>query len=303
MPNLGTKKNKLTIGIDIGGTKIAAGLVTSRGQLSDLNIRRTPRSTRGIINALYKIIASYPAGLAVGVGVAGQVLPKEGLGTYSPNFPSDWKNVPLKKIISLKHRVPVAINNDAKCFAIAENKYGAGKKFTNYVSLTWGTGIGGSIIINKKIFSGKHNTAGEFGHTILSYTKSNTAGKKAPRAEDGAAGKAMSKFYKKISGRTINNKEVIRLWRRGDNQATRAVENMANNFGLVMVSVANTINPEAIIVGGGLSYVRGLLEIAKKTFKINVYAPQIGSIPIIRAKLGEYANIVGAAYMVNNRDY
>jgi glucokinase len=298
-----TSKSKYALGIDIGGTKIASGLVTKSGKLSGLLLRPTPRSKNELIKALDDIVFSHQKGLPVGIGIAGHVLPREGIAVYSPHFSKGWRNVPLVKILRKKHATTVAINNDANCFAVAENIFGAGKKFRNYISITWGTGIGGAIIINKKLFTGLHNIAGEFGHGILSCRPAAKPGQIAPRSEDSAGGLAMAKLYKKLSGTKISNHELIKKWRQGDRLATRAVETTAHYFGLVLTTATNALNPEAIVLGGGLSAIRGLLEIAKKTFKANYYTPRVVQIPVIRAKLGEYSNVVGAGYIAIHNNY
>ncbi|MFH0952281.1 MAG: ROK family protein [Patescibacteria group bacterium] len=297
-------KNKLVLGIDIGGTKIASGLVNSRGQFFNLHKRSTPRQSRAqALSAIYKIIESYPRPKAIGLGITGRVDHKKGISVYSAHLPKNWKNVPLKKLIEDRYNIPTTINNDAKCFAVAENIYGAGKKYNNYIAATWGTGVGGAIILNNKIFSGHTNTAGEIGHFRISQSSDQCRCGQTGHWEALTAGLALKRMYQELSGKNLDNKEIIRLWKKGDKKASQVVLDIASVFGIGLASLANILNPEAIIVGGGLATVPGLLTIAKSSFKEHVYTPAIGNIPVIKAGLGEYANIVGAAYIAGHKDY
>lgn len=147
------------LGIDVGGTKIASGLVSPAGKVSDFRQEKT--SKNGLSQQLIRIIGNYRGLGGIGLGVPGQVLDR-GQIVHLPNIPK-FRPVNLKKLLENKFLLPVCVNNDAKCFAYAEAVLGSGKSFNRVCGVILGTGIGVGIVINKKIYTGADGLAGEFG--------------------------------------------------------------------------------------------------------------------------------------------
>ncbi|PIZ48311.1 hypothetical protein COY32_00070, partial [candidate division WWE3 bacterium CG_4_10_14_0_2_um_filter_41_14] len=158
-------KNKYILGIDVGGTNIKFGLVDSRYKLVESSQIPTPKTEKAVINLLIKIIeGKKPVIKAVGIGLPGPIDLKRGIILRTPHLPI--KNVPILNLIKRHINKPLKIDNDANLFTLAEATVGAGKKYKNVVGITLGTGIGGGIVINKKIYHGRNN-AGEVGHQFI----------------------------------------------------------------------------------------------------------------------------------------
>ncbi|OGE82407.1 MAG: hypothetical protein A3B10_02940 [Candidatus Doudnabacteria bacterium RIFCSPLOWO2_01_FULL_44_21] len=154
---------KQILGIDVGGTKIAAGLVDKSFRVSKIKVLRT--SQTDLISQLRDLVLSYHNFDAIGIGVPGQVL-SSGLVVHLPNI-QHLKLVNLKQVFQKKFCVPVNVMNDAKAFALAEAILGSGKKFNIVVGVILGTGIGVGIVMNKKIYFGANSIAGEMGHFVI----------------------------------------------------------------------------------------------------------------------------------------
>jgi predicted NBD/HSP70 family sugar kinase len=155
-------KQSLVLGVDIGGTKIAAGLVDFEGRVT--GFLQEPTKKRALLPQLEKLIEKYKGFSAIGLGFPGKVS-KEGTISRASNLP--MRNVRLKHILEGRFKVPVSIENDAKSFAYAESVLGAGKNIGIVVGLIWGTGIGAGVIINGEIYYGKDGIAGEFGQFLM----------------------------------------------------------------------------------------------------------------------------------------
>src|SRR3989344_9002704 len=161
---------KNTLGIDIGGSSIKAGFLPgTRRRCLHFKARPTPKTTQAAWELLIDIIIDYCARYRVqtiGVGCPGPLDIKRGLIINPPNLP--FKNFPFKQFLEQETLLPITIDNDANVFTLAEAILGAGKKYQNVIGLTLGTGVGGGIVINKKIYHGRGN-AGELGHTTINY--------------------------------------------------------------------------------------------------------------------------------------
>jgi glucokinase len=159
----------LSIGIDIGGTKVAAGVVDEAGTILRRLQRPTPsRSPAAVENAIVESVEELSQGLAigaVGIGAAGWVDTEQALVRFSPHLA--WRNEPLRDRLISRISVPVLVDNDANAAAWAEFRFGAGRGSRVMVCLTLGTGIGGALVINGRLFRGRYGMAGEFGHMTV----------------------------------------------------------------------------------------------------------------------------------------
>ena len=165
---------KKILAIDIGGTKIASGIVSLKRegfQISDYQKIRTPKDKDRVIRKLIEIINYYKENnkfKKIGISFPGQVDNQNGTVIFAPNI-KGWNNNNLKKIIEEKTGIDTEIDNDVKCFALGEDKFGQAKKYKNVVYLAIGTGLGGAIEIDGKLYRGANNIAGEFGYMVLAY--------------------------------------------------------------------------------------------------------------------------------------
>ncbi|MGB9665547.1 MAG: ROK family protein, partial [Ignavibacteria bacterium] len=163
------------IGIDVGGTSIKFGLVKENKILSELSLptfafKNSQKVLMQVAIGLEQILKQVPKNevKGIGIGFPGKVDSEKGVVISAPNF-NNWKNVPVRKKL-LKFGYPVFIDNDANCAALGELIFGRGKNLENFIMVTLGTGVGGGIIINKKLFRGESGGAGEIGHITIDYS-------------------------------------------------------------------------------------------------------------------------------------
>ncbi|HPT31185.1 MAG TPA: ROK family protein, partial [Prolixibacteraceae bacterium] len=226
------------VGVDVGGTKIAAGLVDG-----DKIIRQTQvptpndRPQTEVVNAVIQAIEEvYDSGVkGIGIGVPGLVDLKEQRVIDVVNIPS-WDSVPLAEMISDYFNKPVFVNNDANCFALGEKYFGKGKPYANFVGLTLGTGLGAGIVINNHLYSGRFCGAGEFG---CFYYKDQTI-------EAYASGQ----FLKDMG---IDGKLLYKRASLGDPVALKLFETLGLHIGHAVANILFALAPEAIIFGGSVS--------------------------------------------------
>jgi glucokinase len=241
---------------------------------------------------------------AIGIGIPGQVDLKNGRVLNLINIPG-FKDIALKKDLENEFRLPVALQNDAKCFAIGERKFGAhGKKYENFVGMTIGTGIGCGIIIDGKIYSGKDNFAGEFGHTILKVDGPDCNCGKKGCFEQFASGSGIEKraiemlraanLKTALKEDEITTKKIFQEALKGDEFAKKVVEESAYFLGLGISNIITALNPEAIILGGSVSKSFGQMEkITLETIRENTFQPA-GQTPVLVSTL-ENPALFGAA--------
>src|ERR1043166_3651567 len=164
-------KKTFAIGIDLGGTSIKAGVVDKTGRILDqLTVdskagKGPPAVIQQIIFAIQHFLGKYKQAdcMGIGIGTPGVVSIKEGLVKYPPNF-ANWEEVALVKAVRKDTPLPIFVENDANVAAVAEAQYGGGKEYKDFLFVIWGSGVGGGIILDRKIFRGPFGGAGEMGH-------------------------------------------------------------------------------------------------------------------------------------------
>lgn len=231
-------KDKI-IGVDIGGTKISAGLISENAIVKRFTVdTESNKSQAEIVQNVFSAIDKIwqPDVKGIGVGVPGLVDQEKGIVYHLQNIPS-WQEVKLKEYIEQKYSVPSFISNDASCFALGEKYFGVGRKYNNFVGITLGTGIGAGIIIDNKLYSGCYSGAGEFGS--ISYKDSNfekyCSSQFFEKCYDTSGYKA---FQKAING----DYEALEIWHSFG-------ENLGNFIHVIMFALA----PDAVIIGGSIS--------------------------------------------------
>ena len=311
-------EKKLYLAVDLGGTNVKVGVVTHKGQVIrhlslDTEAAKGPTHVlKQIKKGLKKIIemAGTDEYEAVGIGAPGSVNP-EGWVKYPPNFP-DWKEVPVKSEIEQFVNLPTFIDNDANVVAIGEGVFGAGKDYTDFLCITLGTGVGGGLFLNGKIYRGCGWAAGEMGHVIIDF--------KGPRCNCGNYGcieryvgaqyiseRAAEKIKKsgnetKIIEMTqsdfskITPKIITEAADQGDLLAKEVLKETGELLGVALTSVINLLNLPLIIVTGGVSQAGALiLKPMKDTiYKRALPIPREG-FKVATATLGPHAGVIGAA--------
>ncbi len=226
------------IGVDVGGTKISAGLV-HEGRIVKESTVDTPfdRPQYEVVQALYQAIDEVfdPSVAGIGIGVPGLVDLEENTVLDVINIPS-WDAVPLKELVTEYFNKKVFVNNDANCFALGEKYFGKGKPYAHFVGLTLGTGMGAGIIINHHLYPGRLCGAGEFGNIFY--------------RDKNMEAYASGQFFrdKGIDGKLLFRRATI-----GDPAALKLFEDLGKHIGRAVANILFALAPEAIIFGGSVS--------------------------------------------------
>lgn len=299
---------KYIIGIDLGGTNLKLGLFNYALKIKDKEIlstrayRRKENLIKIIVDSTEKIINRNKLEnkdvLGVGLGLPGPVDSKKGYVHFFPNIPG-WREVPLKKILKNRLGLDIFIDNDANLMALAEHRIGAAKTFMNAVCITLGTGIGGGIIIEGKLYHGSSNAAGEVGHIPIN--------EKGPDCNCG--GSACIESYignrpiiseaGKVFKRKISLEQLSELAKKKNKLALKIWQEVGRKLGIALVGIINLLNPDCIVIGGGIANAGGVLfESIKNTLKKRAMQPQARQVKILKAQLGDNAGMIGAAILV-----
>ncbi len=305
---------KWTIGIDVGGTNIKFGLINDSAQITARTHLATEKFTENrkkLIEAIVERIECLIRNnnlikrdiLGVGFGLPGLINPKAGMVNFLPNIPG-WENVPLKKLLEKKLKIPILLENDVNLVTLGEWKYGAGVGYKNLICITLGTGVGGGLILDGRLYRGEGFVAGEIGHMPLN--------EKGPICNCGGIGcfeRYVGNRQILLKAKKILKKENIRriqdifpLASKGDKGALQVWEEIATHIGHGLVGVVNLLNPRLIIIGGGVSNNFKFLYktineiIAKRAMKV-----QSKMVKIVRAQLGDDGGILGADVLVRQR--
>lgn len=300
------------IGIDVGGTNIKAGLVTPSGKVRSRTILPTKsfaRSKKKLINTMVACVEDMMQAnqlrrndiLGIGIGLPGLIDTKKGMVNLLVNIPG-WKNVPLKRIIEKTLGIPVFIDNDANLIALGEWKFGAGRGFRNLVSITIGTGVGGGLIIDNRLYRGASFSAGEVGHIPLS-----EEGFRCLCGGRGCLERTIGNRYllqrgKKIfRNQNITLEEITNLARKGNKKAIRFWMEVAIHLGNGLSGVVNLLNPQCIIIGGGIANAHQyLLKTVHQTIRKRAMSIPAKTVKIRKAKLGTDAGIIGTQVLVKD---
>jgi glucokinase len=310
-------KNKLVLAVDIGGTKIMTALFSADGRMQAKDVRPTQvaEGVDAVVERLYAAIQDIlkkndvmPSQVqAISIACAGGIDTGKGIVvTPSPNLP-DFSRLHLADVIKKKSGIEVYVLNDASAAALGEQRYGAGKGVKDLVLLTLGTGIGGGIIIDGKLYLGAEGGAGELGHMTveaggLKCGCGNTGCLEMYASGRAVAADAAARLRKGEKSSLAENMEKLtaemvgKAAQQGDKLARDVVARAAFYLGVGMVNIANIFNTEMIVIGGGLVGLGEMLiapgrkMVAERTFSISSR-----NIKIVKAKLGNEAGVYGAA--------
>lgn len=315
-------QEKVRIGIDIGGMSVKIGLVkkqriVSRSVLSTDNIRQAPYE---LINQIADSVETLLAKDGIlsqsckGMGVAcpGTVDAANGTVTYSNNI--GWENIAILDRLRNRIKIPTALANDADAAALGEVICGAAKGKNSAVLLTLGTGVGGGVIMDKRIFSGFLKGGCELGHMVIERDgKQCTCGRKGC-LEMYASASALMNHARALAADTpqslllelshgkieaIDGKIIFEAAKRGDQAANKAVGAYLKNLSIGIANIINIFRPEIIILGGGVSAQKEYLtDLLQKLVNGMCFGGSHGEIPeIVTSALGNDAGIIGAAYL------
>jgi fructokinase len=290
-------------GIDLGGTKIEGVILDSSDYTKPLFRERiSTESEKGYDHILNRIaelkeILIVKSGLfpeSIGFGTPGILDPQT--NTMKNCNTTCLNGKTLKKDLEAKLNVPVKLANDANCFTLAENLFGAAKGAKSAFGIIMGTGVGGGFTINGKLHIGLHGIAGEWGHNVLIENGEPCYCGKNGCVEGVISGPALERYYYGLSGKKLSLPDILKSQ---DPHAAKTLERLITNFGKAISVVINILDPEIIVIGGGLSkieaiYKEGPTEISKYIFNNKV------STKICQNSLGDSAGVFGAALLWGN---
>src|SRR3954471_23034118 len=250
--------DKRVIGVDVGGTKILAGIVDPEGKIEHRRERWAYVTSQ---DELVEEIAGAAEELfddsieAVGFGLPSRIDQQTGRVDGSGNIP--LANVPLKDLLSERFGRPVSLENDGNAAALAEHRAGAGRGARTMVMLTLGTGVGGGVVIDGKLL----RDGGELGHTVLVYDGVPCQGTCTGRGhlEALVSGTAAAKLAREAFGPAVDSHRLVRLAAEGDSTAIEILDGIGRMLGAAIGSFVNIFRPQLVVIGGGFASAGGLL--------------------------------------------
>ena len=299
----------MRIGIDLGGTKIEAIALSPAGQeITRLRVT-TPRDYAASLDAIVALVAELEraAGAAgtVGVGIPGTVVPRTGL---VKNANSTWLNGrPLERDLEGRLGRPVRVMNDANCFALSEATDGVAAGAQVVFGVILGTGVGGGIVVDGRCLSGANLIAGEWGHNPLPWlTPDEQPGPPCYCGKRGCvevwlSGPGFERDHAQHAGVTRSGQEIVGAAARGDAAAAATLARYHDRLSRALASLINVLDPDVVVLGGGMSNIAGLPEAASALLPRHVFAVGASSDPVatrvVRAAHGDSSGVRGAAWL------
>jgi glucokinase len=284
------------IGVDVGGTKILAGLVARDGTVIAHREYPTPVATEdALLGGLEAAVREFldERVVAVGFGIPSQIDQRHGIALGSVNIP--LRGVPFRQKMTERLGLPIGMDNDANAAAIAEWAAGAGRGTNDMVMLTLGTGVGGGLILGGKPYRGWFGAGAEIGHMVIVHDGLPCRCGGHGHLESYASGKAADELAAEAFGPAADAHRLVRLAREGDALAIQILKGIGEHLGSGIASLVNIFNPELIVVGGGFAAAgEFLFEPAQAVADREVLASVRGSYRVVRAELGTSAGMIGA---------
>lgn len=311
-------KSKKAIGVDLGGTSVKVGIVSENGKIIkktsvDTNAEKGPDA---VLSAIKKGIdqligkKSKTDFVGIGLGSPGTVISKKGIVENPPNLPG-WDKVPVGNILQKHYGIKCSVENDANTAAIGEMIFGAGKKLESFIMVTLGTGVGGGIIINRKIYRGMFGAAGELGHISIDYKGPNCNCGSTGCIEAYAGNKYLVKWVEeelrenpksilneliKENDNKLTPKLIHEAAEKNDTFAIYVIEKLGKYLGFALASTINTLDIGKVIIGGGVAGFGSILfSSIESTIKERVLTPLQPRVKVSPAKLKNAAGIKGAS--------
>jgi glucokinase len=320
------KSAPYVLGVDLGGTNVRAAVIDRAGKqlgggrATSLALEGVNATVRQIVQAADS--ALYAAGVkkeevaGIGIGVPGHIDPAGGMVKWAPNFYENsqpYRNIALGEPIQAQIGLPVLMGNDANVAALGEFRFGAGRSVRNMVMVTLGTGIGGGIILNGKLWTGATGGAGEIGHLVIAAGERGGAAAFGSLESMGQIAAITERASRKIcQGRKtiladmvdydwhlLTPKDIADAAAQGDAVAIETFEEVGYYVGLGIASMVNLLNPELVVIGGGVAQAGELiLEPIRRSARANAIKTLIDAAPIVPAELGDDAGIYGGASLI-----
>ena len=291
-------------GIDVGGTKIETAVLSDRGEFLSRERTNTPKNYTALLNSIDKSLrqASKNTGFdgPVGICMPGSVSKETGLIQGANTTYLNGKN--FQKDLQATLNRSVRLSNDANCFALSEAIEGAGKGASVVFGVIIGTGCGGGIVVNRHIIPGVNGIAGEWGHTPLPWPVENEFENhdcwcgKTGCLETYISGTALVKDYKRMTGLEKDGKQIVLDCENGDIVAEAVLQALEDRIARGLAMIINIIDPDIIILGGGLSNIERLYENIPRKWAGYVFSNTINT-RLLKPKYGDSSGVRGAALL------
>lgn len=286
---------------DIGGTYVKYGIVNEKFEIVEKHKFPTEAKQGGqkLIEKVISIIESYEDIDRVAVSTAGQVDSENGIVVYSTGNIPYYTGMMVKKMIENKTGIPTFVENDVNSAALGEAHFGAAKGFSNFICLTYGTGIGGAIYINNELYKGSSSSAVELGHIIT-----HAGGKQCTCGGEGcyecyASAKALIEAVNKVSDTPLDAFQIFEKSNFEKPEIRSEIDKWVDEIIIGLMNVIYTFNPPLIVIGGGImneDYIIDLID--RKIY--NRLMDNFKDVNIVRSKMGNDAALLGAAYAASN---
>jgi glucokinase len=319
--DIGRSTNGFVVGVDVGGTKVAAGLVDTSGEIK--RHIKIPMSAKGeaadgfaaVVSAVDLVLEDPEVKRSLsGIGICspGPLDPKTGVIINPPNLPC-WRNYPLAAEVSRIYRVPVKVDNDANAAALAETLWGAGRGHRNVFFTIVGTGIGTGIVFDGQIYHGRTGAAGEGGHMSIDYRGPRCGCGKPGCIEALAAGPAIARRARaKVADDPSRGSSILRLaggnidhvtsekvgqaYTAGDALAKEILQETVELLTVWLGNIVDLLDPDVVIMGGGVSsMLRPFFEEIRERLPGCCINPRCQEIPLLPARYGADAGVAGGA--------
>ncbi|MBY9078621.1 ROK family protein [Paenibacillus sp. HN-1] len=281
---------------DIGGTNIKTAICDENGTVSEFREFPTESRRGGPVifaNVLDKL-AEYRDFDAIAISTAGQVNAEEGFIVYANENIPGYTGLRIKEIAERRFHIPVKVENDVNAAALGEGRYGAAESLDHYLCLTFGTGIGGAIVADRRIYKGAGGVAAEFGHMLTRPVTGKRRENGLPYYEHYASATALVRLAAMIDPECIDGKILFSKIDGGDERLRRALLSWADEAAAGLASLIHIFNPAAIVLGGGIMERADLVQLVEERTR-SLIMDSFSGVKLIKASLGNKAGLLGAA--------
>lgn len=296
-------------GIDLGGTKIEGAVLSNKDNPAALCRLRVPteadKGYEHILNQIKKLIGMMQAAVGshptiLGMGTPGTVDPIT--GTMKNSNTTCLNGTPFRVDLEQVLGIPVKTANDANCFAVAETRFGIVKEKMPEARVVFGvimgSGVGGGIVVDGAVLNGRQGIAGEWGHIPLDASGGPCYCGKIGCVETVISGKSLERYYKEQTGRTRLLKEIVDDYKSGkDAMADKTIQRLITYFGKGIATIINVLDPDAIVIGGGVGNIDLLYKEGVEEARKHVFNHRLDTV-FLKPKLGDSAGVFGAALLV-----
>lgn len=303
------------IGVDIGGTKINAGIVSESGEvLHSLSLStlagQTPtgnRAMEAVQSLLQKVVLDQPdfRVRGIGIGSAGQIEWASGQIRFASELIPGYQDTQLKKIMQERFHLPVHVDNDVNVLALTEKRFGAGKEIDHFICLALGTGVGGAIVVEGRLVHGAWGGAGELGHMSVNFQGPLCICGGCGCLEQYASGTSIARRMKEklaaegLPVEDVDTREVFARWHAGEPLASTIMEETIAALGAGIASLIHTFNPGLIVIGGGVAEAGELLfDRLRQEVRSRTMASMLDAVCIEPAYKGNWSGMIGAALQI-----